>query len=101
MNDPVKVDWRDDDGIWRRSLVPDASVNPAEGIPLELPLNEMYGHMPPSFRVRLSEALHAYGIVEPADYLKPGAPELIRNAILDAAAADALSLVSFAKRLSE
>lgn len=95
----IKVDYRDERGIKRRSLIPYEGVDPTEGIPLSLPIEQVYPDMPDSFIVRLTDALFERGIVEPADYFRAGAPELVRGAILDVAKHDALTIISLAKTL--
>lgn len=93
----ITVDYYDEDGIKRRVLVPDTDIPPREGIPLSLPVDKLYNSMPREFRVRLMEALWSRGLVEPADFFKPGAAELTRNAIMDTCKFDALDIISLAK----
>ena len=99
MADAVKVDYVDERGIRRRVLLPKEGLDPAEGIPLSLDIAQLYSHMPPEFLVRLSEALFARGLVEPADFFKPGAHEQTRDAVLDVTRYDALSIISLAKQM--
>jgi hypothetical protein len=95
------IDYTDKDGLRQRALVPNNGVDPGEGVPLSLPIRDLYGHMPLEFQVRLSDALFNRGLVEPRDFLRPGAAELTRNAILDVCKHDALSIISLAKSLLE
>lgn len=95
----VKVDYRDDRGIMHRVLVPSEDAQREEGIPLSLDIERLYSHMPSEFVARLSVALFARGLVEPADFLKPGGHELTRDAVLDVVREDALSIISSAKSM--
>lgn len=95
----MKVDYRDERGIKRRALVPYDGVDPSEGVPLSLPIEQVYPDMPVAFIVRLTDALFERGLIEPADFFRAGAPELVRSAILDVAKHDALTIISLAKTL--
>lgn len=88
------------DGSKRRVLAPaDGSVDAAsEGIPVSLDIGELYPHMPPAFVAALIEALWARGLVEPADFLKAGAAEKARSALLDVVKLDALDMIALAKK---
>lgn len=92
----IKRDFFDDRGIKRRVLVPDENAPLTEGIPVSLPVDNLYNTAPPEFVVRLVNALFARGLVEPADFMQPGAAELTRVALLDTLKFDAQSIVSFA-----
>jgi len=97
----TKVDYLDSNGIHRRVLLPNDDADANEGIPLSLPLESLFGHMPVSFQARLSSELFERGLVEPSDFFKPGAAELTRGAILSVCKHDALSIISLAKSLLE
>lgn len=101
MTNTRKVDYTSAEGLPQRSLIPaDANgIDPEEGIPLHLDLDELYGHMPLEFRQRLYAALHARGLVEPRDFLKPGAAELYMAAMRSVIKEDALSAIKLAKEV--
>lgn len=90
-------DYRDKDGIQRRVLLPSEAVNPDEGIPVSLEVDQLYQHMPLEFRVKLVDELWAVGLVEPCDFLKPGAPEKTRAALLAVVKYDVLNIQTIAK----
>lgn len=94
----IRKDYIDDDGLHCRVLVPSDDVPVNEGVPLHLDLVQIYNHMPMEFVVRLSNALYARGLIEPQDFMKPGAAELTRNALIDVTKHDALSIIGFAKQ---
>lgn len=93
----ITVSVVDEQGIERRVLLPHAGIDPREGIPVSLPVDELYQHMPIEFRQRLVQELLAVGLVEPCDFLKSGAVKLIQAAILAVVKNDVLSIISFAK----
>lgn len=95
----VPIDYRDEFGIMRRVLLP-AGASPQEGIPISLPVDELYGHMPIEFRQRLMEALWARELVEPRDFLRAGAAELIRSAWLSVVKYDVMDIQNLAKENS-
>jgi hypothetical protein len=97
----IKVDYIDRDGIKRRVLLPDAYADPAEGIPVSLPVEQLYSHMPPAFQAALVTALWARDLIEPADFLAPGAAERARAALLEVVKHDALNMLSFAGEYKE
>lgn len=101
MTKTRKVDYTSADGLPQRSLIPaDANgIDPSEGIPLHLDLDPLYGHLPLEFRQRLYNALHARGLIEPADYLKPGAAEVYMAAMRHIFKQDALSAIRLAKEV--
>lgn len=92
----LKKDYYDERGIKRRVLVPSDDIPLSEGIPVSLPLENLYVDAPTEFVVRLTNALFARGLVEPEDFMKPGAAELVRVALLDTLRFDAQSIVSLA-----
>lgn len=93
----ITRDYTDDNGVYRRVLLPDEYSFPSEGIPVSLPLEKLFSHMPPEFIAELSKALWNRGLVEPSDFFKPGAAELTRSALMDVLKHDALSIISLAK----
>src|SRR5258706_2046745 len=76
-----KETFADDSGISRVVLVPEGETNLKKGIPVSFDLSELYGHMPKEFQRDLYAALHAQGLIEPADYFKPGAAERYQRAL--------------------
>lgn len=94
----IRVDYRDEQGIDRRVLVPeDDGAHPSEGVPISLDVDSLYEHMPIKFRQQLVKELWARNLVEPADYLKPGAPELIRAALLSVVKRDTMDILNLAR----
>lgn len=94
----IKHDYYDKQGIKRRVLLPDENAPPEEGIPISVPVDKLYKDMPISFVIRLVEKLYALELVEAADFLKPGAAENVRKALLDTAKFDALDLITLANQ---
>lgn len=74
--------YTDEKGIPRVSLVPEGEKDMTTGIPVSLDVTVLYPHMPDSFQAALTEALHAVGLVKPADYFLNGASERFRAAML-------------------
>jgi len=74
--------------------VPKSKAKPkaTEDTPFEL--TKLYTHMPPEFSEALHEQLRARGLVNPADYFKPGAGDLYRAAILSVIKHDFLNAQS-------
>ena len=97
----VIKDYTDADGVKHRVLVPNEDSIVEEGVPVSLDIRQLYSHMPPGFVAKLTEALWSRGLIEPADYFKPGAHELTRDAILDMVRFDALSIISLARSMRE
>lgn len=96
----TRVDYVDSDGIRRRVLLPaNAGADPTEGIPLSVPVDSLYAHMPPSFRKDLIEALWAVGLIEADDYFKPGAVERIRAALLSVVKRDTMDILKLAREM--
>lgn len=62
-------------------------------------LSSLYEHMPPTFTEKLTNALHARGLVEPGDYFKAGAAQLFRSAMLGVIKKDFLSAQALAKKV--
>jgi hypothetical protein len=92
----VKRDYTDRDGIQRRVLVPANVTDYTEGIPISLPVDTLFAHCAVEYRRTLIEELWARGLVEPCDYLKPGAAELITAALRAVNKKDALDIISYA-----
>lgn len=94
----IKHDFVDREGVMRRVLLPDGDHNVNEGIPISLPVDSLYEHCPIEFRRKLIEELFARGLVEPCDFLKSGASELIRSAILATVKSDVLDIITLASK---
>lgn len=92
----ITKNFRDNQGIMRRVLLSSDSDDPVEGIPISLALDQVYPDMPAAFVARLTDELWARGLVEAADYKRPGAPELARAAVQAAARHDAMTIITFA-----
>lgn len=73
--------YEDGSGIPRVVLVPAGEKDLTTGIPLSFDLSPLFGHMPDGFQRELYKALHAQGLVEPADYFKPNAAERYQSAL--------------------
>lgn len=73
------VDYTDSEGRKRRALAAD---KPDEGIPLSMELDALFPDAPADFLSKLHNALWARGLIEPRDYLQPGAPEIYKRALL-------------------
>src|SRR5690348_9261519 len=73
--------YEDGLGISRVVLIPPGEKDMKTGIPVSLDLTPLYGHMPADFQREFYAALHAQGLVEAADYFKPGAAERYRRAL--------------------
>jgi hypothetical protein len=80
----------------RRVLIPANVTDYAEGIPISLPVDNLFRECAVEYRRSLIEELWARGLVEPCDYLKPGAPELITAALRAVNKRDALDIISLA-----
>lgn len=96
IQDSSKVDYTDSDGIRRRVLLPHGITSYDEGIPVSVDVDRLYLHCPVDFRRRLTEELWARDLVEPCDFKRPGAPELVRAAIQAATKADTLDIITLA-----
>lgn len=95
-----KLDYTDPSGISRRVLIPaDANgIDPNEGIPVSLNLDELYSHMPPDFLKALYQALWAVGLIEPQDFLAGGAADKYRAALLSVIKKDYMNVMTIAKQ---
>lgn len=97
----INLDYIDEHGIRRRVLVsPEVEVEPSEGVPVSLPVDELYEHMPIAFRQRLMEELWNNGLIEPGDFLRPGAAEKIRAVWLSIVKKDVFDIQQLAKERS-
>lgn len=77
------VDYTDSEGRKRRVLLPDdTTLTPDEGIPVSLDLDALFPDAPVDFLTRLHNALWERDLIEAQDYLKPGAPEVYKRALL-------------------
>lgn len=93
-----QAEYTDAQGVKRLVLLPDdVAADPAEGIPVDLDVETLYPHMPPAFIARLKSELWARGLVQPRDYLTPGAPERIRAALLATVKEDTMSILALAR----
>lgn len=88
------VDFTDSEGRKRRTLAVD---QPDEGIPLSMELDALFPDAPAEFLSKLHNALWARGLIEPQDYLQPGAPEVYKRALLSVIRLDFLEI----KRLAQ
>ena len=95
---PVEKSYIDASGIPSRVLVPEGTTDLSIGIPVSLDISSLYSHMPPQFVVDLTTALHAQGLVKPADYFQPGASDRYRAALLMVIRHDFLNLQTIAKQ---
>lgn len=91
------VEHVDEDGIKRRVALPDLAFDTAEGIPVSLDVDSLYEHMPVSFRAKLVEELWNRDLIQPADFLRPGAAEKIRSALLSVVHFDTMDIITLAK----
>lgn len=96
----TKVDYTDAEGIKRRVLLPtDDGAYPEEGIPISLPIDKIYQHMPLTFRQALVDAFFAVGLVEPKDFLAAGAATRIQAALLSVVKRDVMDILALAKEV--
>lgn len=93
----IKRDFVDAYGFRRRSLIPDDTADPNEGIPCSLALEVLYAHMPITFQLALNQAFWDVGLIEPGDFLRAGATEKIRAAWLSVVKHDVFAIQGFAK----
>jgi len=90
----TKTTYNDEHNIPRVVMLPRGETDPTLGIPASLDLTPLYGHLSAEFQARLYAGLHARGLVEPKDYLKSGAAEAFRAAMLSAIKHDFTSVLS-------
>lgn len=88
----------DGQGIPRVVLLPEGETDARMGIPVSLDLSPLFGHMPADWQRDLYKALHARGLVEPADFLKPTAADLFRSAMLSVIKHDFNNVQSLVKQ---
>src|ERR1041385_6969138 len=93
----VEKSYVDASGIPMRVLVPEGTTDLSVGIPVSLDISELYEHMPPSFVVDLTKALHTVGLVKAQDYFQPGASDKYKQALLMVIRSDFLTLQAKAK----
>jgi hypothetical protein len=89
--------YEDGSGIPRVVLVPAGETDLKRGIPLSFDLSPLFGHMPADFQREFYAALHAQGLVEPADYFKSGAAERYQAALRTVLKHDFLNIQTLAK----
>lgn len=94
----VERKYTNPDGVQSVVLVPEGSENLAAGIPLSLDISKLYEHMPADFVVSFTAALHAQGLVKPADYFQPGASDRYKAALLMVIRNDFLSIQTLAQQ---
>jgi hypothetical protein len=85
-------------GIPQVVLLPEGETDVEMGIPLSLDLTPLFGHMPEAFQREFYKALHAQGLIEPADFFKSGAADRYRRALLTVIKHDFLSIQAIAKQ---
>ncbi len=91
------VDYTDSDGILRRVRVPDTGAfDVSEGIPISVPVDQLYMHLSVEFRRELVNTLWERGFIEPEHFLQPGAAERIRAVILSLVKRDVFDIMSLA-----
>lgn len=96
------VEFIDQEGRKRRVLVPDgATTRPEEGIPVSLDLDEVFPDAPADFLARLHNELWARGLVEPQDFLKAGAPEAYKRALLSVIRLDFARIRQLAQEVTQ
>lgn len=95
----TRQSYTDPDGIERVVIAPEGERDLATGIPVSMDLDVLYAHMPAEWRRSLYAALHAQGLIEPADYFKPGASDRFRAAMLTVIRHDFLNAQSLANDL--
>lgn len=94
---PIERDYVDKHGVPSRVLVPEGVNDLSVGIPVSLDISSLYSHMPHEFVVQFSTALHAQGLVKPADYFQKGASDKYKAALLMVIRHDFLNIQALAK----
>lgn len=84
-------------GIPQVVLLPEGETDVATGIPVSLDLSPLFGHMPETFQRAFYTALHAQGLIEPADYFKNGAADRYQRALRTVLKHDFLNIQAIAK----
>lgn len=85
-------------GLPKRVLIP-AGADPSEGIPVSFDFEQVYARMPAPFIAELTKACWARGLIEPCDFLKPGADQLFKSAMLSVIKHDFLSVQTIAQEI--
>lgn len=101
---PRKQEYVDERGVTRLVFVPDNGYAvPEEGIPADMVdlIDGLYPDAPESFLVKLHDALRRRGLVQPADYLQPGAGDRYRSAMLEVLRHDAHNVIAKAKEITQ
>lgn len=96
----VRKTIEDDEGIPQIVLLPEGETDVKLGIPVSLNLRGLYPHMPAEFVRSLTINCHAQELIEPADFMKPGAAERFRSAMLSVIRHDFLSVQSYIKEVA-
>lgn len=96
LGDTTKAEYVDQNGFRRRVLLPAGVTSYSEGVPVSLDVDRLFEHCSIEFRRKLIDELWARDLVEPCDFLRPGAPELIRAAIAACVKVDTLNIVTLA-----
>ena len=94
----VRRSYTDAEGIPRVVLVPPGESDASTGIPVSLDLSSVFAHLPPEYSARLHTSLHEQGLIEAADYFKPGADQRFKAALLSVIRTDFLSVQTFIKQ---
>lgn len=92
----VRKPLTNDAGIPSVVLVPEDETDLRRGIPVSLNLHPLFGHMPDTFQRELYQALHDNGLIEPADFFKPGAADRYARALRTVIKHDFLSVQTLA-----
>lgn len=95
--EPIKQSYQDDAGLPRVVFVPPGE-DPRMGIPASLDLSPLFGHMPLDFQRDFYAALHAQGLIEPADFFKPDSAERYRRALFTVIKHDFLNVQALAHK---
>lgn len=96
-NPPVEREYTNKQGVKTVVLVPEGVSNLEAGIPISLDISSLFSHMPLEFVIEFTAALHAQGLVKPADYFQPGASDKYRAALLMVIRHDFLNIQALAK----
>lgn len=93
-----QVDWTDDDGLPRRSKLPDDGINydPREGIPLDVydKIMSLYLDATDKFRHDLVKTLHQRGLVVAADFTDKRAIKRYQAALMTVLKHDAFNAIT-------
>jgi hypothetical protein len=97
------IDYQDADGVPHRVALPDGrdDIPPAEGLPVSLNLDMLYTELEPEFRRNFYIALWNMGLIQPCDYLRPGASELFRRAFNSAIRTEFFRVMALAKEVCD